>query len=284
VKSERDELSVALEGLRNRPVVTESRDYARHWERTRARAASLRRNVFGFVVTGVIACVGYFALPILTAAPRVIEARVGETRALTLSDGSRMVLDSGSQVKVAFSATTRDIELLQGQGHFEVAPDARRPFRVHTRAVEVVAVGTAFDVSTLPTRTTVTLIEGRVNVRAIAGTAAQSARLEMLTPGQQLGIDSDGQLLDRKEVKIASVTAWQQGSLVIDDAPLTEALAIMNRYSNTRIVVQGTALQSRRVSGVFRVGDVETESLVLQRYFGLKEIAHSADEIVLSRE
>ena len=284
MRSERDELSVALEGLRNRPVVTESRDFARHWERSRSRAASLRNVLVPLAALGVIACVAYFALPILTEAPRVIEARVGETRTLTLSDESRLVLDSGSRVKVAFSATTRDIELLQGQGHFEVAPDARRPFRVHTQAVEVVAVGTAFDVAALPTRTTVTLIEGRVNVRAISGTSQQFPRLEMLTPGQQLGIDSHGQVLDNKEVKIASVTAWQQGNLVIDDAPLVEALAIMNRYSNTHIVVQGTALQSRRVSGVFRVGDVETESLVLQRYFGLKEVARSADEIVLSRE
>jgi ferric-dicitrate binding protein FerR (iron transport regulator) len=36
----------------------------------------------------------------------------------------------------------------------------------------------------------------------------------------------------------------------------------------TRIVVRGEALQSRRISGVFRIGDVDTEVLVLQRYFG----------------
>jgi ferric-dicitrate binding protein FerR (iron transport regulator) len=42
-------------------------------------------------------------------------------------------------------------------------------------------------------------------------------------------------------------------------------------------------LQSRRISGVFRVGDVETEVLVLQRYFGLREAARSTSEIVLER-
>lgn len=286
MRSERDELSVALEGLRNRPVVTESRDYARAWERSSARAASLRRRVLAptgaLMVLGLLAYAVYWALPGMSGAERVIVADVGRTRAVSLSDGSRLLLDSGSQVRVAFSGTARDIELLRGQGHFEVAADARRPFRVHTRTVEVVAIGTAFDVADLPTRTTVTLIEGRVNVRSIAGTTSVPQRLEI--PGQQLGIDSDGQLLDRKEVKVESATAWQRGNLVIDDAPLAEALAIMNRYSNTRIVVEGTALQSRRVSGVFRIGDVETESVVLQRYFGLKETAHSARQIVLSGE
>ena len=55
MKTTRDELSIALEALRDRPIVTESRDYARRWARTRARAASLRSAVFGPV--GAIAAV-----------------------------------------------------------------------------------------------------------------------------------------------------------------------------------------------------------------------------------
>jgi transmembrane sensor len=147
-----------------------------------------------------------------------------------------------------------------------------------------VAVGTAFDVAALPLRTTVTLIEGRVKVRAISGSSAAGPRVEMVTPGQQWGIDSAGQLLAEKEVKVANVTAWQRGNVVIDDAPLADAVAIMNRYSNTRIVVRDASVQARHVSGTFRIGDVETETVVLERYFGLKEISHSDDQIVLDRE
>ena len=140
-------------------------------------------------------------------------------------------------------------------------------------------MGTMFDVAALPARTTVTLIEGRVNVRAISG----DPRVQALTPGEQVGIDEAGQFQVEKEVKLDNVTAWQRGNLVIDDAVLPDALGIMNRYSTTHIVVRGEALQSRHISGVFRIGDVETEVLVLERYFGLKETARSADEIVLER-
>ncbi len=65
---------------------------------------------------------------------------------------------------------------------------------------------------------------------------------------------------------------------------LREALAAINRYSTTRIVILGEPLQSRRVSGVFRIGDVETEAGALQRYFGLKEASRSKGEIVLEPE
>ena len=55
----------------------------------------------------------------------------------------------------------------------------------------------------------------------------------------------------------------------------------MNRYSTTQIVIRGGGLQSRRVSGVFRIGDVEIEAIILQRYFDLREVARSPQEIVL---
>jgi ferric-dicitrate binding protein FerR (iron transport regulator) len=42
-------------------------------------------------------------------------------------------------------------------------------------------------------------------------------------------------------------------------------------------------LETKRVSGVFNVGDVETEALALQRYFNLREVSHSDREIVLQR-
>lgn len=281
----RDELSVALEALRDRPVVTESRDYARRWERARMRAASPRGAVFRVAGAIATACtIAAIAFLTLQSTKRdLVETAVDATRALALDDGSRLVLDRNSRLRVAYTATGRDVELLEGQAHFEVAKDASRPFRVHAGSVEVVAVGTSFDVATLPSRTTVTLIDGRVNVRTTSTTAQRAPRVEALTPGQQLEITANGHL-DHEVVNIDNVTAWQRGMVVIDDAPLPEALEVMNRYSSTHLVVLGgPALQSRRVSGVFRVGDVETEAIVLEKYFGLEEARRSEREIVLAR-
>jgi transmembrane sensor len=280
---------MALEALRDRPIVTESRDYARRWARTRARAASLRSIVFGSAGAIAAACVTayiVFGLPgvaLHRVAKNVIETGIEETRAVALEDGSRIVLDRRSRLRVAFTAAARDVELLDGQAHFEVAKDTHRPFRVRTGSAEVVAVGTMFDVATVPARTTVTLIEGRVNVRTLSGTAQLEPKVEALVPGQQLGIASDGQFLDKRVVKIENVTAWQRGTIILDDMPLPEALAAMNRYSMTQIVIHGPALQSRRVSGVFRIGDVETEVIALERYFNLREASRSDAEIVLER-
>jgi transmembrane sensor len=159
------------------------------------------------------------------AAKTLFVTGVGETRAIALDDGSRIVLDTDSRLRVVFTAAARDIELLDGRAHFEVAKDVRRPFRVRTKSAEVVAVGTIFDVATLSARTTVTLIDGRVNVLTLSATPQARPTVEELAPGQQFGIASDGQLLGTKTVKLESVTAWQRGMVVLDDMPLPEALA-----------------------------------------------------------
>jgi transmembrane sensor len=285
----RDDLSIALDALRDRPIVAESREYAHRWARARARAASLRSVVFGPAGAIAAACtVTYiiFGLPgaaVNRTARNLIETGMEEPRAVTLEDGSRIVLDRRSRLRVAFTPAAREVELLDGQAHFEVAKDTHRPFRVRTESAEVVAVGTMFDVATLAARTTVTLIEGRVNVRTIPGTSQAEPKVEALVPGQQLGIASDGQFLDKRLVKIENVTAWQRGTIILDDMPLPEALTAMNRYSMTQIVIRGPALQTRRVSGVFRIGDVETEAIALERYFNLREVSRSEQAIVLER-
>jgi ferric-dicitrate binding protein FerR (iron transport regulator) len=289
VKPPSDELSTALQALRNHPVVAESRDYARRWARERTGSATTSRVVYGAIGAFAAACmVTFFTVwrpDYLTNVleSNVIETHVAQSRTVVLDDGSRVLLDARSRLRVTFTPVDRNVELLNGQAHFEVAKDSRRPFRVRTKSAEVVAVGTMFDVATVPTRTTVTLIEGRVNVRTISETPQFEPKIEALVPGQQLSIDADGRLLDKKDVKLDNATAWQRGTLVLDDLPLREALAVVNRYSTTQIVIPDISLQSRRVSGVFRIGDVETESIALQRYFALKVTSRTEREIVLER-
>jgi transmembrane sensor len=244
-----------------------------------AEPTRTRKFVLGATaaVCAIICCIVGF---IQMRAQNLVATRIGETRPMELEDGSRIVLDTQSRLRVSYTDGARDIDLLAGQAHFEVAKDSHRPFTVHTPTAEIVAVGTKFDVAILPTRTTVTLIEGKVNVRTLH---SESSDVATLAPGEQVQVTNEGHLLEQPAVKIENVTAWQRGTLVLDDVPVADALAQMNRYSVTQIVICAPGLETQRVSGVFRVGDVETEALALQRYFGLREVSHSDREIVLRR-
>ena len=231
-------------------------------------------------------CIAIVTLPRVVNQPvkNLIETGTAATRAVALDDGSRIVLDRSSRLRVAFTNSGRDVELLDGQAHFEVAKDARQPVSC---AHEVCGSDRdRNDVRRGHTSDTHHRHPHRGSRQRAHHCRHAASGIESRSPDTRptAGNHGDGQLLDKKVVQIENVTAWQRGTIVIDDAPLPEALAAMNRYSMTRIVVLGPSLQSRRVSGTFRIGDVETEAIALRRFFGLRETSRSEREIVLERD
>ena len=71
--------------------------------------------------------------------------RVGEQKNITLADGSKLHLNTDSIVTVDFTENARNIVLLRGEAHFDVAHDTSRPFTVTAGNNTVTAVGTAFN-------------------------------------------------------------------------------------------------------------------------------------------
>lgn len=195
---------------------------------------------------------------------------VGEQRVVMLEDGTRMLLNTGTRLRVNFSAKQRTVSVGSGEAIFEVAKDAARPFVVRVSGSEVVAVGTAFSVrygeasANVPSQIAITLIEGRISVRPAADGGANAiapASPIQMTPGERLRLDqavgatsTAAPKVDRPNVD--QVTAWKRSEAVFDATGLSEAVAEMNRYSRTQIVLVGTlASTNLRVSGLYRTGD-----------------------------
>jgi ferric-dicitrate binding protein FerR (iron transport regulator) len=96
-----------------------------------------------------------------------IRTEKGQRVSLTLQDGTRIWLNSDSEISFPSfeNAASRDV-FLSGECYFEVAKDSRKPFMVHTDVYDVTAVGTAFNVRAYKDDESVktTLIEGEVRV------------------------------------------------------------------------------------------------------------------------
>lgn len=195
---------------------------------------------------------------------------VGEQRWVVLDDGTRMLLNTDTHVRVNYGQAQRSVEVAGGEALFEVAKDALRPFVVHVAGSEVVAVGTAFSVRFIdgPRKEdalTVTLIEGQVNVRPAAEHAAGNlapSQAVVLQPGERLQLDHGAHAgaskvaskVDRPNVE--QVMAWKRREAVFQEASLAEAVEEMNRYNRTPVVLSDAVRSAGlRVSGVFRTGD-----------------------------
>jgi len=216
--------------------------------------------------------------------PAVYATGVGEKRLVTLADQSRVLLDSASRLEVRYRRGSRDLALVSGQAKFQVAHDAGRPFRVTAGDRLVVATGTIFNVELVERQVLVTLIEGGVTVSGAAlGSPLPPVRLR---PGERLTAapPAPGRPAARAEVAEVSAqkaTAWESGSLIFDNEPLSLVAERVSRYTARRVVLGDDRARAQRISGVFQAGDLPAFVEAITSYLPVDADPGPDGEIVL---
>lgn len=197
----------------------------------------------------------------------VYETAKGKTETITLTDGSTIHLNTDSVIQVRFSSDKREVKLLRGEGLFEVAKDADRPFRVYAGGELVEAIGTAFVVRVESDVMAVTVTEGKVSVDTIADDGVPTPASEeseeprerrFVTAGQRLRIKAGlGEVEKVDQQQIEQQIAWRSGLIIFNGETLEECLAEIGRYRSERIVIADPELRTRKVGGVFKVGELD---------------------------
>lgn len=264
---------------------------------TRLRNAGFKRWLTATTITRVaaamlvVALFGGGALYIYSQQPDSYQTEIGERRVVALADGSRISLDSDSEVDVRYSKASRAIVLNKGRARFDVAHDVTRPFTVTAGTKTVVAVGTSFNVERLGSTVLVTLIQGHVLIKdtgapqpaamAPAKQVALSPRSISLVAGEQLVAVQDVRPIVAP-TDLSDATAWEAGHLVFRGEPLSEAVERVNRYTDHPIAVDPSAA-SIRISGVFNAGDVGSFVSAITGYFPVQATTDANDTITLQR-
>lgn len=226
--------------------------------------------------------------------PDVYRTGLGERREVVLADGSKVSLDSATELRVKLSDEARRLELLKGQARFDVAHDATRPFSVRAGGQRVVALGTAFNIDMLDSKLLITLIEGRVEVVPDkAGAAVWPTRTEVqqapaptkpltLTPGQQLALAPQAPPVVRP-TQVATTTAWTEGQLIFTNEPLAAVAERVSRYAGYPITA-APEVASLRVSGVFQSHDVPGFIATIGDYLPVQAEKHPDGGVLLARK
>jgi transmembrane sensor len=214
----------------------------------------------------------------------------GEQRMVRLQDGSRIILNSSTRLQVDLTEKSRRVRLERGEALFEVAQDAARPFTVTAGTRQVTALGTSFVVRHEANRTAVTLVEGKVRVTdegksaessVMVSRGARTPRAAILAPGERLTFGSaEPPKLDQP--RIDTLTAWRRGEVLLNETPLAEAIAEMNRYDERQLVIDDPELGSLEISGVYRSGDSEGFARAVAELHGFS-IAEGSERIHLKR-
>ena len=240
------------------------------------RADSHRRTAAG-VAAGLLLLVlpvaAWFAAKSTSAPPshmlqasagagQTLQTARGQRLTFALADGSRVTLNTATRVRIAYSDQERRMTLEDGQAWFEVAKHQSRPFIVQAGGERIEAHGTAFDVRRVADRTEVMLAEGKVTVET---DRPGRNRASVTMNPNDLVVASITGLTSRHVDNLDAWGNWRKGIVSFDDTKLGDAVAEMNRYSDTQIEVADAATGRIAVSGTFNAGatDAFVEALAI---------------------
>ncbi len=210
----------------------------------------------------------------------------GERAAWTLPDGSRVRLNTATQIEIAFHLRSRRLTLADGEATFEVAhapwhgllPALERPFTVTAGKTVVEDIGTVFNVRRQPgDQVEVSVQTGRVRVYNIE---ASTGSVE-LTSGQRLH-SRDGILGAAAPADVDSLTAWHDGRIVFDDTPLSEVVAELRRHGPLPVTLDSAAAQLR-ISGQFDLDNRERLIALLPHFAPVRLTYRSDGSVAISR-
>ncbi|MEM7704870.1 MAG: FecR domain-containing protein [Pseudomonadota bacterium] len=187
---------------------------------------------------------------------------IGQTRIVTLSDGSQITLGAASEMEASIDSQVRTVRLISGSAFFEVASDPARPFSVTANELEATVLGTTFNVHISGGTSRVAVAEGAVVVThpfIIAEEATSILSREVLSGGQQVEADSKQGLQQVETVDPQLIGAWRQNRLIYSGSPLTELVADANRYSVVPVEISADAreLGDLRIRGAFNAQDID---------------------------
>ncbi|MGE8380674.1 MAG: FecR family protein [Sphingobacterium sp.] len=154
---------------------------------------------------------------------------------LTLADGTQVWLNAQSSITYpsAFQGSAREVTIT-GEVYFEVAHNAKMPFRVRSENQLIEVLGTHFNVNTYNVKSSAktTLLSGSI---ALTNTHQRI----ILKPGEQ-GIVA-GRSMSVKNVDPAEVIAWKEGYFDFTDADIGSVIDELGRWYNVDIRYNGTA-------------------------------------------
>ncbi|WP_158968621.1 FecR domain-containing protein [Paraglaciecola sp. L3A3] len=237
---------------------------------------------------------------------------IGQQNKHQLVDGSVIYLNTNSRVQVDYTEDNRNVWLVYGEAHFEVAKDANKPFRVYAAGGRVQAVGTAFNVRLRDNLLDVLVTEGRIALSAVTEdfitTPFSQERNEqdanhmntilstvgMLDAGQKVTLNAmyEGkaalknvakniQNLDSKELERQQ--AWQTGVLIFDGQTMSDFVNEVSRFTHATFIINDPQVANMKVGGRYKINKLDQVLVALEETFNI-EVSQISNNSYLLRK
>lgn len=157
---------------------------------------------------------------------------IGKRSAVTFADGSRLWVNSGSKViyPTKFAADKREI-FVEGEIYLDVVHDESKPFIVKTKKMEIIDLGTQFNVTAYEndSNTDVILVEGKVEINI------KGRKKNTLAPSQLFRYDNSADKTYIQRVNTEDYVAWKDGYYLFKHQKMDVVLEKLCKYYGIKI-------------------------------------------------
>lgn len=232
-------------------------------------------RALGWSAAAMALVAGALALWWTLAQPPTQIFRTGEggLYRVVLADGSSVILNADTDVRVHYTAARRSISLVRGEAQFIVVHDAQRPFEVRAKGHIVRDLGTHFDVRLgAGPAFDVLVTRGRVAVMPANEVTApfESTGQASISAGELALVGATRVTAHPLDPgKIADRLAWKHRQLQFRGETLGQAVAEFNRHNSMKLVIKSPSIESLRIGGNFDAIDTGSFVAALSRSFGI---------------
>lgn len=188
----------------------------------------------------------------------------GKIFKLSLSDGSKVVLNAGTTLRypVNFIPGEERLVFLNGEAYFEVAEDQEHPFVVNTEDIDVKVLGTHFVVNSYKEvhKTFTVLVEGKVLVE----NKLLADDHKLLEPNEKVFFDHDQLMVEN--VNTGKYMAWMQGKLIFENDSFQYIMRKLERKYNVEIDNNYSVLDEMNITATFTNESIEEVLRTFQTY------------------
>lgn len=235
---------------------TRKRSFEHFWHNVHAKTSGGQRLwpvISGVAAVLVIALIaGRFLLPgfpSFTPESIALSSPKGNISQVELKDGSRIWLNSSSEVNIDIFGSKKTVVDLKGEAYFDIPHREERDFIVQTGDFQVHDLGTEFNVNydRDKERISVALFEGDINFMK----DDQDLVTEII-PGQVFDYEIGNGSISIREADQEFITAWKQGKFVFVDKTLGQIAKELEEWYDVQIFFEDEAIKEEVFTGVIK--------------------------------
>lgn len=202
----------------------------------------------------------------------------GETKTIQLTDGSSILLNANSILRInqAWFRGQQEEAWLNGEAYFTVQPNPlydRQQFTVHVDDVDIQVLGTQFNVNNRSKEVKVVLDEGKVNL------SSKEARLDM-QPGEMVAFKMEEDVFQKTQVNTAIYTSWKSNKLTFDNTPISYLLEIIEGNYGYQVKVETASIFEKKLTGTLPSENLDILIKAISTVFGL-EVRKAENQILI---